>query len=59
MVMIPFTRRRDIRGLMKPTLFSNTTQLSSEVKYLGLMIDKGHTWEKQLDEVINKVYRAF
>jgi hypothetical protein len=30
--IIPFTRKRDIRGLKKPTLFNNTIQLSNEVK---------------------------
>jgi hypothetical protein len=34
-------------------------QLSSEVKYLGLTLDKGLAWKKQLDKVINKVYKAF
>jgi hypothetical protein len=32
-------------------------QLTSEIKYLGLTLDKGLTW-KQLDNVINKEYRA-
>jgi hypothetical protein len=40
-VIIPFTRKRDIRGLKEPTLFNNTIQLSSEAKYLGLTLDKG------------------
>jgi hypothetical protein len=34
-------------------------QLSSEVKYLGIIFDKGLTWKKQLDKVINKAYKAF
>jgi hypothetical protein len=58
-VIIPFTRKRDIRRLKEPILFTNTIQLSSEVKYLGLMLDKGLTCKKQLDRVINKAYRAF
>jgi hypothetical protein len=59
MVVITFPMKRDIRGLEEPILFNNTIQLSSEVKYLGLMLDKGLTWKKQLDSVINKAYRAF
>jgi hypothetical protein len=59
MVIIPFTRKRDIRGLMKPTLFNNTIQLPNEVKYLGLTLDKRLTWKKQLAKVTNKAYRAF
>jgi hypothetical protein len=38
-VIIPFNKKRDIRKLMEPALFNNTIQLSSEVKYLGLMAD--------------------
>jgi hypothetical protein len=34
-------------------------QLSSEVKYLGLMLDKGPMWKNQLDKVIDKAYKAF
>jgi hypothetical protein len=33
-VIIPFTKKRNIRGLKEPTLFNETIQLSSEVKYL-------------------------
>jgi hypothetical protein len=39
--MITFTRKRDIRGLKEPTLFSKTIQLSTEVKYLRLTLDNG------------------
>jgi hypothetical protein len=46
-VIIPFTGKRDIR---EPTLSSETIQLSSKVKYLGLTSDKGLTWKKQLDK---------
>jgi hypothetical protein len=58
-VIIPFTRKRNIRGLKEPILFNDAIQLSSEVKYLGLILDKGLTWKRQLDSVINKTYRAF
>jgi hypothetical protein len=34
-------------------------QLSSEVKYLGITLDKGLTWRKQLDKVTDKAYKAF
>jgi hypothetical protein len=33
--------------------------LTSEIKYLGLTLDKGLTWKKQLDNVINKAYKIF
>jgi hypothetical protein len=59
MVIILFTRKRDIWGLKEPTLFKKKIQLSSEVKYLGLTLGKGLKWKKQLDRVTNKAYRAF
>jgi hypothetical protein len=43
---------------MEPTLFNNTIELISEVSYLGLTLDKGFTWRKQLDKVTNKAYRV-
>jgi hypothetical protein len=59
MVIIPFTRKRNIKGLEEPVFFSNIIQPSSEVNYLQLTLDKGLTWKMQLDKVINKVYQAF
>jgi hypothetical protein len=47
-VIVPFTR----------ILFSNTLQLTNEVKYLGLTSDKGSICKKQLHKV-TKAYRAF
>jgi hypothetical protein len=38
---------------------SETTQLSTEVIYLGFTLDKGLTWKKQWNKVTNKEYRAF
>jgi hypothetical protein len=43
MVITPFTRKRNIKGLQEPTLFSKMIQLSSEVKNLELILDKGLT----------------
>jgi hypothetical protein len=58
-VIIPFTRKRELKGLKEPSLFNKRVQLSSEVKYLGITLDKGLTWKKQLDNAINKAYKAF
>jgi hypothetical protein len=58
-VVITFTRNRNIKGLTEPILFCKMLQLSSEVKYLGITLDKGLTWKKQLDKVINKAYKTF
>jgi hypothetical protein len=35
MVIITFTRKRNIEGLKEPILFNKMIQLSSEVKYHG------------------------
>jgi hypothetical protein len=59
MVIVPFTRKRDLRGLREPTLSGHKLQLTTEVKYLRLTLDKGLTWKIQLENVINKAYRAF
>jgi hypothetical protein len=53
-VVIPFTRKRNIKRLKEITLFSKTIQLSSEVKYVGITLDKGLTCQKQLDMVSTK-----
>jgi hypothetical protein len=58
-VIIPFTRRRELKGLGEPFLFDCTIQLSTEVKYLGLTLDKGLTWKQQLDKAINNAHKAF
>jgi hypothetical protein len=58
-VVIPFTRRRNLKGLKEPVLFGEKIKLSNEVKYLGITLDKGLTWKKQLDKVIDKVYKTF
>jgi hypothetical protein len=51
-VIIPFARKRNIKGLKEPILFSKMIQLSSEVKYLGITLDKGLILKKQLDKVL-------
>jgi hypothetical protein len=58
-IIISFTGERNIKGLTEPILFSKMIQLSSEVKYLGLTLDKELTWKKQLDTVINKAHKSF
>jgi hypothetical protein len=46
-VVIPFTWKRNIKGLREPVLFNKRIQLSSEIKYLGVTLDKGLAWKKQ------------
>jgi hypothetical protein len=42
-VIIPFTRKINIKEPKEPILFSKTIQLSNEDKYLGITLDKGLT----------------
>jgi hypothetical protein len=58
-VKVPFTKKRVLKGLKELILLGKTIQLSTEVKYLGLTLDKGLTWGAQLDKVTNRAYRAF
>jgi len=39
MVIVPFTRRRDLRGLNEPTLLGHALQLTTKVKYLGFILE--------------------
>jgi hypothetical protein len=59
MVIIPFTSRRDFRGLKEPTLSGYTWQLTKKVKYLGLTWNKRLTWNAYMKNVMNKTYKAF
>lgn len=59
MVIVPFLRKRDFRGLKEPSLSGHTLQLTTEGKNLGLILDKGLTWKAQLKNVINKAQQAF
>jgi hypothetical protein len=58
-VTVPFTRKRDLRGIKEPTLSRHKLHVATEVKYLGVTLDKKLTWKTQLGNVIKKVYRAF
>lgn len=39
-VVVPFTRKRNIKGLKEPILFSKMIQLSSEGKYLRVTLER-------------------
>jgi hypothetical protein len=58
-VVIPFTWKRNIKGLTELIFFSKRIQLSSEFKYLGVTLDKRLTWKNQLDKVSDTAYKAF
>jgi len=59
MVIVPFTRKRDLRDLNEPAFSGHTLQLTTKVKYLGFILDRGLILKQQLKNVMNKVYRAF
>jgi hypothetical protein len=44
-IVIPFNRKRNIKRLTEPIIFSKRIQLSSEAKNLGVTLDKGLTWK--------------
>jgi hypothetical protein len=58
-VTVPFTQKRDLRGLKEPSLCGHTLQLTTEIKYLGLILHKGSTWKAWLKNVMNTAYRSF
>ena len=51
-VILPFTRKCDLRGLKKPTLSRHILQLTTDVKHLGLILDKGLTLKAQRKNVM-------
>ena len=59
MVILPSTQKRYLRRLKEPTLSGYTLQLTTKVKYLGLIVDKGLIWKTQLKNLMTKADGAF
>ena len=59
MRIVPFTKKKDSKGLKEPTLSGHTLCLTTKVKYLGLILDWGLIWKAQLKNVMNTADRAF
>lgn len=57
-VIIRFTRKRGIRVVKELALSGHTLQLTTEVRYLGLILNRGLTRKTKLKNVMNKTYRA-
>ena len=55
MVTIPLTEDRDLKGLNEQILSRHTLQLTSDVKYLGRILDEGLTWKGQLKNVVRLI----
>jgi hypothetical protein len=58
MVTIPFTRKR-FNGLKEPTLSGHKLHLSTEFRYLRLILDKRLAWNALLKKMLNRAYWAF
>ena len=58
-VIVPFARKRYLRGLKEPTLSGHTLKLTTKVRNLALTLDNWLTWKALLKNVMNKAYRAF
>jgi hypothetical protein len=58
MVIVPCNQKRDLKGLKGPAHSRHKLHLTTDVKYLGLILDKGLTWKAQMKNVMNKAYRA-
>ena len=54
LALIPFTNKKNLKGLKTPTFFNKQLQIDSSVKYLGLILHKKLTWNLHLQKVINK-----
>ena len=54
MVILPCNQKRDLSSFKGPAHSGYTLQLTTNVKYLGLILDKGLTWKAQLKNVMSK-----
>ena len=52
--LVIFTRKRDLTGYRRPTLYGKVIKEKEDMKYLGVNIDKTLTWEKHLEYISNK-----
>jgi hypothetical protein len=48
-----------MKGLKEPILFGEKIQLSSEVKYLGITLDKGLTWKSNWTRSLIRPTKTF
>jgi len=58
MVVVPFTRKRDLKGLKELTISGHKLQLATELKYLRFIVDKRLMWKAQLENAINKALQG-
>ncbi|XP_050667740.1 uncharacterized protein LOC126967322 [Leptidea sinapis] len=53
-VLVPFTRKRKLEGLISPRLNNRSIPFSDKVNYLGLTLDQKLTWNSQVDGIVQK-----
>jgi hypothetical protein len=58
MVIVPCNQKRDLSSLNGPAHSGYTLQPTTDVKYLGHIMDKGLTWKAQPKNVMSKACRA-
>jgi ribonuclease HI len=57
--ILPITHRYKTTGLKLLKLFETYLPYSSQVKYLGVILDKRLNWEAQLDHITDKAVKSF
>ena len=57
--IVPFTNKRNIKGLGLLTLHGKELQMLGEVKYLGVTLDSKLNWNQHLQKVIKKTQNIF
>lgn len=58
-VVIPFTRKRTLKDMQQLKLYGRVLEMSNDVKYLGVTLDKELNWKKHVDHNITKALRVF
>lgn len=58
-VIVPFTKKRNLRDMQQLKLYGKVLEVSKDVKYLGVTLDKELNWKKHVDLIITKALRVF
>ena len=58
-IMVLFTKKRILDGLIPITFYGKELQFSPQVKYLGVWLDSKLNWKKHVDTKVEKALVAF